>query len=338
MRSAPGFQKRMMPSWSAATIASAVVDRIAWARFSTTLMATSYHQLTLNRLRLHHDGAARAFLGAHAAALAVIVVELEAVALAELDHRVVRAHAVAVVALEAVAAGEAAARLVKGGGLLKTLHHFLEGRLAAHNLERRPHGFRRVRVVPLVELVEGGNLVLLRRRIGDAAQPGVDVARRLFAVTDTDRDGALGRHHVAAREYAGMAGHHVGPDLDHTVLHRQPGHALKQREVDVLAERQDHRVGRERLEFAGRLRKALGVELHLLDRDLALVHPFDGGEPLHHDAFFDGLLDLKIVRRHLFASPAINNNRLGRAEALGGAGDVERGVAAAIDHDAAAKQ
>src|SRR5207344_1466136 len=82
-------------------------------------------------LRHHGDRAARALLGAHAAALAVVVVEAEAVARPELDHGVVGADAVAVVALEAVAAGQAAARLVERVGLVKALLHLLEGRLAA---------------------------------------------------------------------------------------------------------------------------------------------------------------------------------------------------------------
>src|SRR5436189_6063974 len=54
----------------------------------------------------HLDGAARALRDADAAALAIVVVELEPVPRAELDDRVVGADAVAVVALEAVAAAQ----------------------------------------------------------------------------------------------------------------------------------------------------------------------------------------------------------------------------------------
>ena len=67
----------------------------------------------------HLDRAARALGHADAAALAVVVVELEALARPELDHRVVGADAVAVVALEAVAAGQAAARLEQRVGLVE---------------------------------------------------------------------------------------------------------------------------------------------------------------------------------------------------------------------------
>ncbi len=68
--------------------------------------------MPLNRLRYHVDRPARAFRGAQTAALAIVVVELEPLAGAELDHRVVRTHAVAIVALEAIAAGQAATRLI----------------------------------------------------------------------------------------------------------------------------------------------------------------------------------------------------------------------------------
>ena len=55
-------------------------------------------------------------------------------------------------------------------------------------------------------------------------------------------------------------------------------------------------------------------------------------------AFLQRLLDLEVVRRHLLARAAVDDDRLGRAEALGGARDVDRGVAAAVDDDAAAEQ
>jgi hypothetical protein len=58
----------------------------------------------------------------------------------------------------------------------------------------------------------------------------------------------------------GAAGHHVRIDLHHAVLDLEAGHAVEQRQVHVLAERQHDRVRLERLEFAGRLRVALGVE------------------------------------------------------------------------------
>ena len=65
----------------------------------------------LDRLRHHRDCTAGTFLSAHGTALAVVIVEAEAFAGAELDDRIVRADAVAVIALETVAAGQAAPRL-----------------------------------------------------------------------------------------------------------------------------------------------------------------------------------------------------------------------------------
>ena len=129
------------------------------------------------------------------------------------------------------------------------------------------------------------------------------------------------------------------PDLHDAVLDREPRHAVEQREIDVLPERQHQRVGLERLELAGRLREALGVERHLLDGERALVgHALDRRQPLDQHAFLERLLDLEVVRRHLLARAAVDDDRLGRAEALGGARDVERGVAAAVDDDAPAEQ
>jgi hypothetical protein len=63
----------------------------------------------------------------------------------------------------------------------------------------------------------------------------------------------------------------------------------------------------------------------------------DGRQPLDHDAFLQRLLDFEIVRRRLVAGAAVDDDRLG-AHALDRARDVDRGVAAAIDHHAAAEQ
>src|SRR5205823_13036309 len=101
-----------------------------------------------DRLRHHLDRAARALRDADAAALAVVVVEFEAAARAELDDGVVGAHAVAVVAFEAVAARQAAARLVLRRALVQSGLHFVEGRAPAREIEHRTHGLRCVGVVP----------------------------------------------------------------------------------------------------------------------------------------------------------------------------------------------
>ena len=231
-----------------------------------------FRNVRSDRFRDHFDGAAGAFSGAKTAALAIVVVEFETVAGTELDHRIVRADAVAVVALEAIAARQAAPRFIERVGLVEPALHLLERALPAGAFDHRPHRLRRIGVIPGIELVEARQFVLFRRRIDGAAQPGVDMTRRLLAVADRHRDGALRGDHVAAGEDAGMAGHHVGGDLHHAVLDLQSGHAVEQRQIDVLAEREHQRVGLQRLEFAGRLREALLVELHLLDGEHALVH------------------------------------------------------------------
>src|ERR1700693_4702559 len=128
-------------------------------------------------------GAPGAFGGAKPAALAIIVIEAEAVAGTQFDHRIVRADAVAVVALEAIATGKTPARLVKRVGLVEPALHLLERALSASNFEHRPHRLRCIGVVPGIEFVEGGELMLFRRRKDGNAQPRIDVMSRFFAMT-----------------------------------------------------------------------------------------------------------------------------------------------------------
>src|SRR5271165_4360065 len=225
-----------------------------------------------NRLGHHLDRPARAFGGAEAAAFAIVVVELESLAGPELDDRVVGADAVAIVAFEAVAAAQTPARLVERVGLVKPAHDLLEILNPAHRLEHGPDGRRRVLVIPGVEPVEARERVLVRRRKSAAVQIGVDAARGLLAVADGDGDGALRGRHVAAGEDAPAARHHVRPDLDDAVLDHDARRSFEQGQIDVLAERQHQRVGLERLELAGRLRKAGFIELHLLDRHRAAFY------------------------------------------------------------------
>src|SRR6478609_3282126 len=58
-----------------------------------------------NRFRSHLDGATRAFLGADAAALAVVELELETHAGSKFDHGIIGTYSVTIVAFEAIAAG-----------------------------------------------------------------------------------------------------------------------------------------------------------------------------------------------------------------------------------------
>ena len=135
-----------------------------------------------------------------------------------------------------------------------------------------------------------------------------------------------------------MPGHHVRADLDDAVLDLEAGHAVEQREVGLLAEREDEGVRLELLELAGRLRKAVLVELHPLEHEPAFVRLLDRREPLHQDALLLGLLDLEVVRGHPLARPPVDDDRLLGAETLRGPRGVHRRVPAAVDHDAPAEQ
>ena len=129
-----------------------------------------------------------------------------------------------------------------------------------------------------------------------------------------------------------------GPTCDDAVLDLEAGHAVEQREVGLLAEREHERVGLELLELAGRLREAGLVELHPLEHELALVGLLDRREPLHQHALLLGLLDLEVVGGHPVARAPVDDDRLLGAEPLRRPGGVHRRVAAAVDDDAAAEQ
>ena len=70
------------------------------------------------------------------------------------------------------------------------------------------------------------------------------MARRALAMADRDGHAPLRRHHVAAGENAGGAGHHVRPDGHRAVrADVDPRHAAEEAAFGVLAERQHHRIG-----------------------------------------------------------------------------------------------
>src|SRR5215475_1153194 len=123
------------------------VTGVPCARHAARSAMTSV-SLALDGFRHHLDRAARALGDAEAAALAVVVVELEPLAGSELDDRVVGADAVAVVALEAVAAGQAPARFEERVCVVESALDLIERRLAPEDVEHRAHRLRRVRVVP----------------------------------------------------------------------------------------------------------------------------------------------------------------------------------------------
>ncbi len=146
-----------------------------------------------------------------------------------------------------------------------------------------------------------------------------------------DRDRPLRRNHVAAGEDAWVARHHVRADPHDPVLALEPGHAVEQRQVGLLAQREHEGVRLELLELARGLREAGLVERHPLDDELAPVRALDGREPLHQDSLRLRLLDLEVVSGHALARPSVDDDRLLGAEPLRGPRRVDRGVAAAVD-------
>ena len=74
----------------------------------------------------HDDGSRWTFRDADAASLAVIEIELKALAGPEFDHGIVRADPEAVVAFKTISTRHATARLVKSRRFIESLNHFLK--------------------------------------------------------------------------------------------------------------------------------------------------------------------------------------------------------------------
>ncbi len=169
-----------------------------------------------------------------------------------------------------------------------------------------------------------------------AAQPGIDVARRLLAVTGGDGDRTLRRHHIAASEDPGRAGHHLLTDDHRAVgLELDAGDAAEETGVGLLPHRQDQRIGLQLLETAGGTRPAVVAQLHHLHLDGGAVDLLDRAQPVELDPFLQRLVRLELVSRHVGAVTTIDDHRLVHAHALGHAGGVHRRVAATVDGDAA---
>ena len=130
----------------------------------------------------------------------------------------------------------------------------VEAAAPARRARARAAAGGRVGEVPQVAARRSRDLRVLRRpRRHGAAQVGVDVARGLVAVARRHRHAAHGRNRVAAGEHAGQPGHQRRRHLDGAVARAlDAGTRAQEAGVGVLAERQDHRVGLQRLEPAGR--------------------------------------------------------------------------------------
>ena len=114
-----------------------------------------------------------------------------------------------------------------------------------------------------------------------------------------------------AGEHARAPGHQRARHLHGAIaLELHPRHRAQERGVGVLAERQDHRVRRERLEAPGRLREPRIVELHHLDLQLLALKRLDRPQPVDPHALPLGVLRLLLVRGHLLAGAAVDDQRL----------------------------
>src|SRR6056297_4153791 len=310
----------------------------AQASLPSSVVTDSWCSAVKAGLRDHLDGMAGTLLVAGGAAGAQAVVEAVAFAGPELDDGVLRAGGEAAVALVAVTAGQAARRLVPGlrfrdGG--DDLAEVLRPRC------RRALRFR-LRESPLVEAqtehVPRYHRVLRRGLVALAAQPCVDMARGFLAVPHAHGDGALGGHHVAAGEYALVAGHHPLVHHDGAVLVAFDAfHGTQEAGVGVLAEREAEAVRLEGLRRAGGTRTAVLVEFHHLHGHVGGLQLADGAQPVDADAFLLGVGSLEGVGRHVLPVAPVHDERLVRAQAARHPGRIHGGVAAAVDRDAPAE-
>ena len=246
-----------------------------------------------------------------------------------------RTRAVAAVTLKAIAAGEATSRLEQRLRLRQVLQDFVKT-LRVSNGQSFLLDLRRVRAIPEMQAFVPDDFVPGSATILGVTEVGINMPRGVFAMPYRDSYRSIRGYHVATREDAVVAGHHVGVDLDRVVpLELDTGDGFQEGSVGILPNRQDQRVGFQFLKFAGRLRPTILVKLHDLDFERRLVNFLDRSQPVDLDALFDRFVRLEIVRRHAAAIAAIDDHRFHRAQAFGGARGIHGRIAAAIDRDSA---
>ena len=129
------------------------------------------------------------------------------------------------------------------------------------------------------------------------------LAGGLLAVADGHRRRPSRRHRVAAGEHAGAArSSSSGPTCTTPSSTVDAGDALEEREIGVLAEGQDQRVGTQLLELARsardcRRRPASSSRARACRRS----KPVDGREPPDGDALVERLVELVAVGGHALA-------------------------------------
>jgi hypothetical protein len=80
------------------------------------------------------------------------------------------------------------------------------------------------------------------------------------------------------------------------------------------------------------------VELLDFDGQVAFAHRADRAQPVDPDALRLGVGRLVLVRGHLLAGPAVDDDRVVGTEPAGDPGGVHGGVAAAVDRDPAGQR
>ena len=288
----------------------------------------------------HLHRVARALFDAHGASGAQIHVDAVSMSRTEPDDRRLRARGETIVAFEAIAAGQASLRFVARRRRVESAHDFVK----SVDPFRGFVGPLRTRIGVAVDRrtqhLEGHDRRLRRRLVVRAAQPGVDIPRRAFAVADGDRHRPFAGDRVAAGEQPGVTGHHVDADDNCAVgAERQSRHIAQEAALRRLAERQHHGVGRQRFELSRRLRMTVGVERRRLDGEFGPDDLLDGREPLDLDALLDRFVGLEGVRRHVGPVAPVDDQGLVGAQTPRRPRRIHRRIAAAInDHPAAQKR
>ena len=113
-------------------------------------------------------------------------------------------------------------------------------------------------------------------------------------------------------------------------LELHPGDVPQKGGVGLLAQRQDHRVGGQRLESAGAWGRPASSSSITSTVNSRPVERGDRAQPVDANAFAFGLLGFLRVSRHLLAGAPVDDQRLLGAQPMSHPGGVHRGVTAAV--------
>ena len=158
---------------------------------------------------------------------------------------------------------------------------------------------------------------------------------RLFSQADGGGGVARPGDHVPTGEDAGGAGHQVRADLDRPVGDDQAGELVEGGEIPHLTEGLDQDVSLDGLGLAGADDLAALHRHHDLQGQGAVLDGGDLAQVEQAHALLQPLADLGGMGRHVLPATAYHHRHRQGPQADGGAGDVDGGVAAAVDHHVA---